>query len=209
MARVSSILQYNGTMDTNPNLYLSLQDTLFRVIICLFDNVVSKPMRAVVLGKGFRPPIHLLMGFLTVLRIGLQTPSRQFKLYLFYEILDLQTLPSGSSSSSLFVHTPSLCVFTLFPVFPSFSQFSQPTLLICLPLPYIVTPQWGTNHYCFNSFHASPLLLESRGIIMPSEDSLETCSRCQIAFNSEFPKGTNNSQQLTLFQSLLHQFPTT
>ena len=29
---------------------------------------------------------------------------------------------------------------------------------------------------------------------MPSEDSFKTCSRRQIAFGSEFPKGTSSAQ---------------
>ena len=39
MARMSSVLQYNGSTNPNPNLHLSFQDTLFYLIACLFDNM--------------------------------------------------------------------------------------------------------------------------------------------------------------------------
>ena len=40
---VLSILQYNGTMDLNPNPHLSFLDTLFCLITCLFDNMLVSP----------------------------------------------------------------------------------------------------------------------------------------------------------------------
>ena len=91
--------------------------------------VVHKPMRIVVLGQGFGPPIYLLVGFLIILWVWLQTPTRWSNLYLFCEVLDLHASPSGSSSSSFFTHTPSLC----FHSFPNFFQlfqffFNQPPL---------------------------------------------------------------------------------
>ena len=43
-------------------------------------------------------------------------------------------------------------------------------------------------------FHFYP---ESPETIISSEDSLETCSRCQTVFSSELPKGTNNTWELT------------
>ena len=86
-----------------------------------------------------------------------------------------------------------------------FSNSPKNPLLLCLPSTFIVFLQWDTNHYGFTNSHAFPLSSESQGIIIPSEDYLETCSRCQIAFGSGFPKGTNNSRLLTIAWSILCQ----
>ena len=48
-------------------LSLSLSLSLSLYIYIYIYIVVPKPMRAVVLGKGFGLPIYLLVGFLTIL----------------------------------------------------------------------------------------------------------------------------------------------
>ena len=49
------------------NFSLSLSLSLSLSIYIYIYIVVPKPMRAVVLGKGFGLPIYLLVGFLTIL----------------------------------------------------------------------------------------------------------------------------------------------
>ena len=131
--------------------------------------VVHKPMRIVVLGQGFGPPIYLLVGFLIILWVWLQTPTRWSNLYLFCELLDLHTSPSGSSSSSFFTHTPCLC----FHSFPNFFQlfqfffFNQPPLfafplliqsLFSRILIIIISPILMHLHFCQNPKKPSCLL---------------------------------------------------
>ena len=54
------------------------------------------------------------------------------------------------------------------------------------------------NYYFCISSHAIPLLPKIPRKMIPSEDSLKTFSWCQIAFNSELPKGTNYAQGTNL-----------
>ena len=111
---------------------------------------------------------------------------------------------------SLFVYSHSLpsCVYYLLslcqPLFPVFSLCSSQHLSQCFPSifpsvfqltlcfpsspSFIVSPQWGIHHYHLTNLHTFSLLPESQEIIMLSNDSLETCSKCQITFGSKSPQ---------------------
>ena len=154
-------------------------------------------------------PIYLFVGLLVILQVEPRVPASQSKLYpspknpfLIHTPFPLVillphcllTLPSLLCVLPPFlVSTPISRVFLMFlPMF--FPVFFQLTL--CLPSyrSFIVSPQWGTHHYHFPNLHAFPLLLESQGIIMHFDDSLETCIRSRITFGSESPKGTNSAR---------------
>ena len=80
------------------------------------------------------------------------------------------------------------------------SHFSQdfPTPHLSALTPLIQSLLIRVQIITFSLFpmqsHFYPKSLET---IISFEDSLETCSKCQMVFNSELPKGTNNTRELT------------
>ena len=123
------------------------------------------------LGSGFGLQIYLLVGFLTILQIQLQTQPKQpnYKYPCDFQpqnplILKLSPLPSlvyfpHFFCPPSFVYTLLLSsYFLLFSFF--FQQFTHQPPLIYPHSPYIIiSSQWGSNHYYFAKFHATPLSL--------------------------------------------------
>ena len=68
-----------------------------------------------------------------------------------------------------------------------FSLYFLPSVLWSRP-PFIVLREWGGHHFfpTHSLTHIFPCPSKSQGILTNSEDSLGTCSRCQIVFGSGF-----------------------
>ena len=175
--------------------------------------MVPASAKSMILAEGSESEINLYVGFLTILQIGLQAITKLPKVRCFVHPLASRPflLFDFPPPSSTHLWTPqwlilNFCLFSLLIHRVFLICFSIP-LLRCLSPPYIASPKWGTNHYGLTTLHAFPLPLESQGIIIPFEDSLETCSKRQIPFDSEFPQGTINPQPPTWLYSLLIQIP--
>ena len=122
------------------------------------------------LGSGFGLQIYLLVGFLTVLQIQLQTQFKQssYKYPCDFQpqnplFLRLSPLPSLVYFPQLFCppsFVSTLLLSSYFLLISSFfQQFTHQPPLICSHSPYIISSQWGSNHYYFAKFHATPLSL--------------------------------------------------
>ena len=93
------------------------------------------------------PRIWFWLGFLTILRVGLQAITRLPKLCLFCKPSGLQASPSVRFSFSLFSHLHYFFEFLLLTqcfsslLFPSvFPICFHLPILLCIPTPYIASP---------------------------------------------------------------------